>query len=203
MEVSIHITEQCNLNCKSCLHMIPISNYKDYYWFVDEYIKPQLNLLAKHSSIVDTLVIMGGEPTLHPDIISVLYIAREIFPNIHIKLATNGVNLNIFENGDFIKSLLDNHIIVSLVAYPYSKYAENHYNKLVKILDNNKVDYNISAIIDQTQHFLVQPFRKEIDNDITKPAHCKAHQYCTMLKDNKLWVFKILPINFSVRSTKY
>lgn len=188
MEVSIHITEQCNLNCKACLHMIPISNHKDYYWFVDSYIKPQLELLAKHSSIVDTLVIMGGEPTLHPDIASILYIARALFPDIPIKLATNGVFINKFENPEFIKSLIDNEINVCIVAYPYSSRAEEQYNKLFNILENNNVSFSLSSIIDQDQHFLIQPFRKEINNFELKPEYCKAHHYCTMLKDDKLWV---------------
>lgn len=188
MEVSIHVTEQCNLNCKACFHMIPISPWKDYYWYICENIKPQLELLAKHSNIVSSLVIMGGEPTLHPNITSILYVAREVFPNITIAMATNGSVLRVFEDEVFIKALLRNNIEVRIVEYPYSPVAKANYQKLYNILETNKVKYVVNAKIDENYHFLIQPFRKEIDNDITKQTHCKAHHYCTMLKNNKLWV---------------
>ena len=188
MEVNIHVTEQCNLNCKACFHMIPISINKNYYWYIEHYIRPQLQLLARHKNIVDSLVIMGGEPTLHPHIISILYVAREIFPDIPISIATNGSVVNIFENDLFIKALLRNNIKVSITEYPYSQDASENYEKVYNILKANNVPYSVNATINKNYYFLIQPFRKDIDNDITKPTHCKAHHYCTMLKNGKLWV---------------
>ena len=187
MEVSIHVTEQCNLNCKACFHMIPIT-HEPYYWYIEHCIRPQLLLLAKHKNIVNSLVLMGGEPTLHPQLISILYIAREIFHDIPIYLATNGSIINAFEDDLLIKALKRNNITVRVTEYPYSDRAKENYEKLYGIFNENGVKYDINSKVDENYHFLVQPFRKEIDNDITKQTHCKAHHYFTMLKSNKLWV---------------
>ena len=199
MEVSIHITEQCNLNCKSCFHMIPITN-EPYHWYIGSYIRPQLLLLSRHKNIVDSLVLMGGEPTLHPYFISILYITREIFPDIPIYLATNGSVVGVFENNALIKALIYNNILVRVTEYPYSDKAKENYEKLYNIFKTNKVQYEINAKIDENYHFLIQPFRKEINNDITKRTYCKTHHYCTMLKDDKLWVCHLAAYVSSLKS---
>ena len=182
MEVSFHITDSCNLNCKSCLHMVPLS--AGYHYFIDTYIEPQLKLLAKRKNIINILNIMGGEPTLHPDIIKILYIARENLPETKIRISTNGTNLNIFNDTNFITAILENKIEVAVTQYPYSQYAEKNYEILYSILNTNKIPY-ISGKITK---FLTQPFVKSLNNDINVYKWCKSFHYCTMVKDFKLYV---------------
>ncbi len=181
MTVSVHVTECCNLNCASCFHMIPLSDGINYY--IENYIRPQLQLLAKHENIVDELVIMGGEPTTHPDIISILYVFREHFPNTKITLATNGTLLSVFNNIFFIKALQRTDINVSLTEYPFVPNYEYHYKLIHDILDQNNIKYTYNF----TDKFLVQPFHKELHNNIHDAVWCKAFHYCTMLKDDKLY----------------
>jgi len=187
MEVSLHITEQCNLNCKSCLHMIPIAKVP-YWWYMEEYIRPNLKALKKHEKIVDKFILMGGEPTTHPHLSSILYITREELPNIPICLSTNGVDVKKFEDEVLIKSIQRNSIFIDVSEYPYSQNARVNYDHLYEIFESNNIEYSVDADMEMDSKFLTQPFRKEINNYILKPEECKAHHYCTMLKDCKLWV---------------
>lgn len=185
MEVSMHVTEICNLNCKACFHMIPISDSPVHYYI--EYIDWQVNLLKKYSSLVESFNIMGGEPTLHPDIISILYIVRHAFPNKIVRLCTNGTNLKIFEEDSFLNALKFNDIAVKITEYPYSMYAEKNYESIYRILDERGIKHENASTLKDNYKFLIQPFHKDIINDISQPSKCKTFYYCVMLKDGKLY----------------
>lgn len=186
MEISYHITEICNLNCVSCLHFIPISNNKKHRNL--EVIKHELDLLSKHKNIVNIFNIMGGEPTLHPQINEILFYARKVFPQTKIGLATNGVNTKIFYNIDFLNAIKNNNIIVRMTEYNYTENARNNYDKIYTVLDANNIQYEGNGSLEMHKKFLKQPFSKELHNNITNDWMCKSFHYCTMLKDNKLYV---------------
>lgn len=187
MEVSYHITELCNLNCNSCWHFIPISTIKDHYTF--DKIMYEMDLLSKHENIINRFNIMGGEPLIHPDIIPIIYYVRKSLPNTKIGISTNGVNHAIFENKRFIEALKHNNIEIRITQYPYNdKTSVDNYYRIYEILNENNIKYEIVSIIDKNYKFLIQPFRKNITNDINLNKWCKTFHYCTMYRDNKLWI---------------
>lgn len=186
MEVDYHITEICNLNCVGCFHYIPISNIKKHYNI--EKIKYELKLLARHSKIVHNLVLMGGEPTIHPDIVPILYYAREIFPNTTLTLATNAAYSAIFDEKSFIRAIKYNNIIVRITQYPFSKNSTEIYKNVYDKLNNANIQIETVSVVDSNYHFLKQSFHKNLINDITENKHCKTFHYCTTLKDTKLYI---------------
>jgi 7,8-dihydro-6-hydroxymethylpterin dimethyltransferase len=94
----IEITDKCNLHCPVCFANSGGGNYLPYSEFekmVDFYV-------GSEGGKSDILQISGGEPTLHPDIIKFIELART--KNIdYIMLNTNG--LRIAEDTDFVKEL--------------------------------------------------------------------------------------------------
>lgn len=186
MEIDYHITEICNLNCVGCFHYIPISNIKKHYNI--EKIKYELKLLAKHAKIVDNLVLMGGEPTLHPDVVPILYYAREIFPNTKLTIATNGAYFSIFDEKSFIRAIQYNNIVVRITQYPFSENAQNIYEQIYEKLHTFNIETETVSVVDTNYHFLKQSFHKNLINDITQSKYCKTFHYCTTLKDAKLFV---------------
>lgn len=186
MEICYHITEICNLNCVGCFHYLPISNIKKHYHI--EKIKYELKLLAKHSKIVHNLVIMGGEPTLHPDIVPILYYAREIFPNTTLTLATNGAYYKIFDEKSFIRAIKYNNIAIRITQYPFSENAKDIYTEIYEKLNKHGIGVETVSVVDTNYHFLKQSFHKDLINDITENKHCKTFHYCATLRDTKLYI---------------
>ena len=90
-EVTVKITSHCNLNCKYCSQFSPIADPDEYdaTTFANDF--ERLYELTKGD--IRHIIIMGGEPLLHPQLAELLQIARNIFHKSRISLSTNGILL--------------------------------------------------------------------------------------------------------------
>ena len=77
-----------------------------------------------------TLMLIGGEPLLHPNILELCKIAREIFPNAIIDIYTNGILLDKF-NSQQIELFKELNIYFSIGLYPTI-----HYEYKLKMIDD-------------------------------------------------------------------
>jgi hypothetical protein len=88
--LEMHVTHACNLTCESCSHY---SNYGN---------RGHLDLntadrwLSNWSRRCDAgeLVLLGGEPTIHPDLVQFIPLIRSHWPNTRILIITNGFFLS-------------------------------------------------------------------------------------------------------------
>jgi len=89
-QLELHVTHACNLTCESCSH------------YSDQGHKGMLDLATAdrwlgwwsarlHPAYFN---LMGGEPTLHPDLCSFVRLARRHWPASSLKLITNGFFLH-------------------------------------------------------------------------------------------------------------
>ena len=92
LSFAIHIVEHCNLNCISCAHISPVA--KECFYDLNEYITEAKCLSSLFCSEIGELLLMGGEPLLHPDIIEFMRVSREAFIYGNILLVTNGILLD-------------------------------------------------------------------------------------------------------------
>lgn len=100
--IFFHILTGCNLACRHCYinkeqhgtNMLPLETVKDW-----------LNLFSKGSVIGDqgsekpeksNLILLGGEPTLHPDLAEIISYAKE-----------SGFSVTVDSNGYLFNDLLD------------------------------------------------------------------------------------------------
>lgn len=113
MIVEIHVIDHCNLNCAGCNHFSPLSQP----WTIEvENFKKQLEVLKENIPVVKELILLGGEPTLHPDLPLLCEIARNIFPKAHIVILSNGVKIDIVkDNAEIFKKL---NIDINFCSYP-------------------------------------------------------------------------------------
>src|SRR4051812_36441009 len=87
--VEVNIAEHCNLSCRSCSHLSPVMPRK----YVDpSSLQHDLDALAAvyHAGSVRLL---GGEPLLHPGLLSVIEVAAESGIADEVAVITNGVLL--------------------------------------------------------------------------------------------------------------
>ena len=115
--LELHVTDHCNLNCKSCSHYAPIA---DEFYISLEKLKKYYNTIKNHGLVFfSTLRLMGGEPLLHPQITEILELSRTYFSNINIVLVSNGIILKEMPQ-NFWDVCQRNNIIISITKYPIS-----------------------------------------------------------------------------------
>jgi uncharacterized radical SAM superfamily Fe-S cluster-containing enzyme len=108
----IDITNACNLRCPVCISKL--KEKPEAAWFLSlEKIEDMLSGLVQYEGDAEILLITGGEPTLHPDILKIIELAKKKHIDI-VLLATNGIR--IAEDREFVRALAD------LDAYVYLQF---------------------------------------------------------------------------------
>lgn len=91
-KLEVHVVDHCNLNCRCCSHYSPVSEP----WFLTpEDLSKNLSLLSpKGAALFKDIRLLGGEPLMNPELISIMKIVREKFRTQNISVVTNGILLN-------------------------------------------------------------------------------------------------------------
>lgn len=173
--ISIHIVDHCDLNCMNCSHFSSIA----VPWFISEKLwTEQLQLLNKKlNNKLSHLIILGGEPFLHPNIKNLLLIAQKIFSNTMISILTNGKIISQWNKIDwnkFNQNLSDN-ISITISKYPTINYSTLQNNSRI-------LNYHIRNDFDKTT------INKNGTEDINNFYKCnRDNKYYFTLKDYKIY----------------
>ncbi len=124
----------CNMNCSYCYNSDLITS-KDENYSVDEV----LDFLKKRKEKLDGVVITGGEPTIHKDLIDFIKKIKKI--GFLVKLDTNGAN------PDMLKELLDNKLI-DYIAMDIKNSLNKYFSVTNTNLDMNNIIKSIKLIKD-------------------------------------------------------
>lgn len=119
MTFEISLADHCNLACQMCDHFSQLSEP----WFVDKdvFIRDIREMARIYDHEVAAITLVGGEPTLHPDLFELMKITREEFSDAQIIVLTNGVKLLELEHsskGNFWEICKENRINVMVTVYP-------------------------------------------------------------------------------------
>lgn len=182
--VDYHIIDRCNLNCASCNHFSPLVPSDDKGKSIEQ-ITADLTLLSKVKGCFNTLSLLGGEPTLHPELSKILRIARQIMPDKEIHLVTNGTRYNMFEK--WMDSIIENDIWVMISLYPYCDDYENRireltdkfcgYDKIIVEQSPDELGFNYG--------FLSNRDDAATEDDI---KFCNRPYFCAQVKNGKLYI---------------
>lgn len=112
-----HLVEHCNLNCRGCYHFSSLA--EEEYLDPNEFTKDLDRLSELFNGEMDEILLLGGEPLLHPRISCFPGIARRCFPSGTIKILTNGTRLLNIED-DFFEQIKDNDVELWVTKYPIS-----------------------------------------------------------------------------------
>lgn len=119
ISLEISLADHCNLSCQMCDHYAQLADE----WYIDmESYKRDVTRVAQlceHRLMSFTL--LGGEPTLYPQIIECMKIAREQFPDTRIDILTNGIKLFEWENsenGNLWEACHKYNIEILVTVYP-------------------------------------------------------------------------------------
>lgn len=135
--LNILLTNQCNLNCISCDHYCGLHDNK---WFISlEDLENNLIQAKKFLHNLHNIILIGGEPFLHPNIKEICILIRKYFPDIECSIGTNGIKLfsTNYADIEFITHQLNIDINISI--YPIFL---KQYDKLFNDLSQKKIPYS-------------------------------------------------------------
>ena len=179
----IHITEHCNLNCKSCNNFSCIAEPE--FIDVEEFRRDFMRMGEIFNHDCERIYLLGGEPLLHPEIISLIKIARQCFTSGNIFIFTNGILLPQKE-ADFWQACHDNNILIWISAYPIKIDIDTIREKA------EKFGVNVNWAWGQDQHernqFSIHGLNLAGDSDIKLNfVMCGSANECIVLKHGKLF----------------
>lgn len=183
--IDYHVIDACNLSCDYCSHY---SNFKGPANCVS--VEKAEKEWGDWSKVISPrkLNIIGGEPTLNPDLPELVRLACRIWSQSEIHLYTNGANLHRLPE---LRSAMRNcHVDLGLhlSADENRKIVE----KVQRFFFGSKASVHIVPI---NQKFT--PFYRQVDGKVAPYedndqraswSRCVAGQFrCFVLKDNFLW----------------
>lgn len=170
--LEIHVVDHCNLNCANCCHFSPFAPVK----FLD--LKKYEKDINKLSNLINgrlkSLVLMGGEPLLHSEIVEIIKITKKAFLKTNIQLLTNGILLNNMKNS-FWRVLKELDIQINITKYPINFDYESVLNRIKQ----EGIRYFIYADGKTIKYFDVYCFDE-------KGSKCKEENFyrkCVLAKD--------------------
>lgn len=185
--LEIHIADHCNLNCAGCSHFSPLAKHE--LVSVEEFRRDfeRLGEILKHSC--NEIHLLGGEPLLHPDIITLMKIARKNFTHGRILIVTNGILLAQKEE-NFWQECNNNNIIISITHYPI-KLEEEKIRSLAKKFD---VKFEWYASNDSKSFFSKMPIDLSGKGSIARNfAACHIANLCVQLSHGRLYCCPFIP----------
>ena len=116
-KLDVQVCDHCNLRCAGCLHFAPLAEKR----FLDlaEYERDleRLSAIEGIGGYFDAVVLMGGEPLLHPRVVELMRITRSHLPGERVSLCTNGLLLRSMDDA-FWDVLVECDVELAISPYP-------------------------------------------------------------------------------------
>ncbi len=119
-ELEIHIVDHCNLNCAGCNHFTSLA---EEYFIEKDLLIDQLKIVKERLPSLKRLMLIGGEPCLHPQLLDLCIAVRELLPEVTIDVLSNGSLLKVIDKNKEQYKALDIGFLTPLYGEPI-KYDE-------------------------------------------------------------------------------
>lgn len=158
--IEYSVTDICNRNCAACSHLAPLAKHPNFV--SKEQFQKVTHTIKKCLPHIHTFWLTGGEPTLHPEFIELLSIARGIYDEAYIGIYSNGSTLHRYESDDdFWQFVKDNEIIWGITIYDGKR---QYFEELFEghgCINNLAIVRSGSSFTNLTNYSKGQPVNKE------------------------------------------
>ena len=187
--LEVHLAHTCNLACESCSHY---SNFK-HGGLLDK-SEFETSLQNWHKRIEPRqFSLLGGEPTVHPELSDFLHLSRTYWPKSHLRLVTNGFFLH--RHPGLPKAMAD---VKNSALYLSIHHASAEYQaKLEPVYQLLKAwvrDYGTQVHVyhsyknwTRRYHSANGIFEPYQDNEPRKSWEICPAKYCPQLFNDKIW----------------
>ena len=186
-DFEISVVDHCNLNCQCCNHFSPIA---DRFFLDEEVLQKDLVRLAELlENDVGKIMLLGGEPLLHPRLEAVVGITRKHMPKATIDIVTNGVLLTRMPSS-FWECLNKNRVGLSVTKYPISF----DYSKCEDLANKYGVNYTYGNNPEPIKTTYLMPINDNPSYDpFSMYMRCAHANYCNVLKDGLIYNCSFTP----------
>lgn len=181
-ELEIHVVDHCNLKCAGCNHFSPLA--EPNFITVQDFVE-NLTLVAEKLPTIKTLLLLGGEPLLHPNLLELCQVARKILPNTTIAVLTNGIILNKWEEQD-----LNPYLNVSNFGFLVSEYYGMDYARVHEYMQDDRYSHlftekNVTRFLFSSDLVNLEGSEDAEHNFF----NCSKHKLpCFTLKNKKIYI---------------
>jgi len=168
-----YITLNCNLNCIACSSFSPLvegTTHKDLDYIKKDFEK--MYRITENGKKIYQLVLMGGEPLMHPNINEIIQYFSDL--GVRLRIVTNGILIPKM-NIQFFELLKTYEVEVKVSVYKSIKY-EKIFNKLYEY-DIPFGTYNQEGCFGH----------KYLHNEKKGVTDCQYRGNVYILKDNKVY----------------
>lgn len=184
----LHLTDHCNLNCRGCDNFSPLS--PEVFTDLSVFEKDCAKISKLSNGNIDEIQLLGGEPLLHPKIITFLEIARKYFPQNNINIVTNGILLT-KQTDEFWKSCRENNIKIIVTKYPV-KIDFRSIEQYAKAQGVEFSYYGNTESVDKTMQCI--PLDVEGKQDPTDSfLRCSRANRCVSVDNGKIYTCSLIP----------
>lgn len=185
-DISIMITNKCNLQCRGCKNLTQADNN----WEISTHdFEQSLKYLKQNFPSVRTITLTGGEPLTHSKFHELYKIFYTIFPNKVLDILTNGILIN----HTFINDLSNKkNIHFSISDYSLA----DNINNYEQYTDEINLDISLKRNVFEMPQFLLQS-----DKTLNRQyLNCSWFSIpCFFLKENILY---LCPITANINNLK-
>lgn len=194
MSFEISLADHCNLSCQMCDHYSQLS--KEWCVGLDQFEKDMVQMGKIFNHKIGAITLLGGEPTLHEDIIECIRITRREFPEGELIILTNGVLLLELEHspkGNLWETCRDNQVHISVTVYP----IQLDYAAMEKKAKEYGVQIFMSSNIHAGQSIKVKKISDKHTMDLTGNmdkfycVNCLYFNKFNVLKEGRLYMCPI------------
>ncbi|OAN50176.1 hypothetical protein A6A04_01840 [Paramagnetospirillum marisnigri] len=194
--VEMDIAHVCNLHCRFCSHY---SNYTLKGVVPLATAAPWLDALHR-KVIPNSFYILGGEPTLNPDLCDYIWLVAELWPDIERGVVTNGLMLD--RHPDLWSTLAETGTILAISRHSRSDqpYLDKFEPAMVKAEEMAK-RHGVNLIRREGYYAFYRTYQGEgpgmrpfAEGNPGQSWTVCANRYCMSLYQGRLW--KCPPIAF-------
>ena len=202
--LEMHVVHSCNLTCESCSHYSN-QGHKGIVSLdeADRWMKLWNGRLSPRR-----LSLLGGEPTIHPNLTEFVALARKNWPHAHLRLVTNGFFLHRHPKLPMILRDDPNHMIYLSVHHSSAEYKAK-LAPIMALLEGWVRHYGIQAWTYESHHYWTRRYKGfgadmepyEDQQPRKSWENCPA-RYARQLYDGMLW--KCAPLAYlPLQNAKY
>lgn len=187
--LELHVTHACNLTCESCSHY---SNHNHHGHLPLSEADRWMGLWSKRLTVTE-FHLLGGEPTIHPELPRFVGVVRRHWPDAHVRIRTNGFFLH--RHPDLPAALLAaGRATISVAVHHDSPEYRERLQPTFDLIARWQRDFGIQVDVDQAfanwtlrYHGFgdeMQPFE---DNSPRASWEICPARICKQLFEGKIW----------------
>lgn len=186
-----HVVDHCNLRCSGCGHFSPLANAS---FAEPAKVQQDFERLAQLFDDISTIRLLGGEPLLHPGVITLFECVRSAFPRSRISIVTNGVLLA-RQPAQFWERCHANDILIQVTRYPIRQSLQ----KSEEMAHRFEVELETSDVVSVFHRFL--NIQNNSDPQVSF-RQCRSVFKCPFLKDGHIFLCP-LPGNIHIFNSHF